>query len=247
MSARARRGALRVGTSGYQYNHWRGVFYPEKLAKKHWFEHYARHFDTVEINNTFYNLPETGTFERWREQTPEGFVYALKYSRFGTHIKRLKDPEQHVGLFVERARHLGSHLGPILVQLPPNWHLSLERLEGFLAALPREHRWALELRDPSWFDESVYALLRRHRAALCIHDMIDDHPREQTAEWSYLRFHGPRGDYAGSYTPQALSAAARRIRGQLEQGADVYVYFNNDAEGHALANARDLRRYVLGE
>lgn len=238
---------FRVGTSGYQYNHWRGRFYPEKLAKRRWFAHYAEHFDTVEINNTFYNLPNAETFDAWREQTPRGFVYALKYSRFGTHVKRLKDPETHLGVFTERAARLAGALGPILVQLPPNWRAVPERLDAFLDAAPRACRWAVEFRDPSWFDAPVYEILRRHNVPMCIHDMIDNHPREITADWVYLRFHGPRGDYAGSYQPQALAGAARRIRAHLEEGRDVFAYFNNDAEGHAVENARDLRRYVQGD
>jgi uncharacterized protein YecE (DUF72 family) len=236
---------LRVGTSGYQYDHWRGRFYPEDLPKKRWFDYYTEQFDTVEINNTFYNLPKAETFDHWREEAPPGFIYTLKYSRFGTHIKRLKDPETHVDRFVERASRLREALGPILVQLPPRWHAVPERLSDFLEAAPSEHRWAIEFRDPSWFEPGIYDILRRHGVAMCVHDMLEDHPREITADWVYLRFHGPTGDYGGSYSPQALSGAARRIRRHLDEGRDVYVYFNNDAEGCAVDNARDLRRYVL--
>ncbi len=239
------RGELNVGTSGYQYDHWREVFYPEGLPKTRWFDHYASQFDTVEINNTFYNLPQAKTFRAWRERAPEGFCYALKFSRYGTHLKRLKDPSASVGMFLERAEELGPHLGPILVQLPPNWSVNAERLAGFLRAAPKRHRWALEFRNKDWLCETVFDLLREHNAALCVHDLLEDHPRVVTAGWVYLRFHGDH--YAGSYTPQALSGAARRIRRHLADGRDVYAYFNNDAEGYAAANALDLRRYVLGE
>lgn len=238
---------FRVGTSGYQYDHWRWRFYPDKLAKKRWFSYYAEHFDTVEINNTFYNLPKPETFDHWREQTPEGFVYALKYSRYGTHIKRLKDPADHIDKFLEHAGRLGDALGPILVQLPPHWHAVPERLDSFLEAAPRERRWAVEFRDPDWFQPEIFDILRRHQVPMCLHDMIEDHPREITGDWVYLRFHGPSGDYSGSYTPQALSAAAQRIREYLDDGLDVFAYFNNDAEAHAVSNAKDLRRYVLGD
>lgn len=242
------KGTFRVGTSGYQYDHWRDVFYPDDLPKKRWFEHYVQHFDTVEINNTFYNLPEAKTFERWREAVPNGFRYVLKYSRYGTHIKRLKDPEQHVNVFMERAERLGPTLGPILVQLPPNWNVNVERLAGFLEATPKKQRFAVEVRDESWLCDAVYDLLREHNAALVIHDLLEDHPRVVTADWVYLRFHGPEAGqpYMGSYSPQALSGAARRIQRHLDDGRDVCTYFNNDAEGWAVSNAKDLRRYVEG-
>jgi uncharacterized protein YecE (DUF72 family) len=243
MSPRRRTAAeVRIGTSGYQYDHWRGPFYPDDLPKRRWFEYYAGRFDTVEINNTFYRLPKEETFDRWREQAPDGFLYVLKYSRYGTHIKRLKDPARHVDAFMERAVRLEKHLGPILVQLPPHWHADVDRLAAFLDATPGEQRWAIELRDPDWLREEVYAVLREHGAALCIHDMLDEHPRFTTADFTYLRFHGDH--YRGSYSPQALSAAARRIRDHLAHGRDVFVFFNNDERGYAVENAMDLRRYV---
>jgi uncharacterized protein YecE (DUF72 family) len=242
---RNKRGELAVGTSGYQYDHWREVFYPKDVPKKRWFEHYAGHFETVEINNTFYSLPSVETFQRWRAQTPSGFVYALKYSRYGTHIKRLKDPERHVPTFLEHAEPLGPTLGPILVQLPPRWKPVPERLDAFLEAAPKDYRWTVEVRDERWLIEEVYEVLRRHGAALCIHDMIEGHPQARTANWMYLRFHGDH--YTGSYTPEQLGAAAERVRGHLDEGVDVYAYFNNDQHGYAVRNALDLRQRVLGE
>jgi uncharacterized protein YecE (DUF72 family) len=235
---------LHVGTSGYQYDEWRGRFYPEELPKSAWFAHYAEHFDTVELNATFYRLPEATTFERWRDAAPQGFCYALKFSRYGTHLKRLQDAPDTIGRFVERARLLGPKLGPILVQLPPRWHMNPARLAAFLEAAPKGFRWAVEFRDPSWLCEDIYALLRTHGVSLCIHDLIERHPRVRTANWVYLRFHGD--EYAGSYSPQALSATARRIRAHLADGHDVYAFFNNDIGGHAVRNAADLRRYVEG-
>ena len=237
MSARAR-----IGTSGYQYDHWRGNFYPRELPKRRWFEHYAQHFDTVEINNTFYHLPAAGTFDAWRAAAPRGFVCALKFSRYATHLKRLKDPKEPVERFVDLAQRLEPCLGPILVQLPPGFQLNEERLAGFLDVLPRDRRWAVEFRHESWLCEAVYAVLEQHRAALCVHDMLEDHPRRVTAPWTYLRFHGD--GYAGCYSSQFLSALARRIREMLAQGIDVYAYFNNDEEGHAVRNALDLKRYL---
>ncbi len=240
-----RRGALRVGTSGFQYEHWRGVFYPPDLPRRRWFAHYAAHFDVVEINNTFYGLPSEKAFERWRAQAEENFSYALKFSRYGTHVKRLADPERTIGLFLERARRLGPLLGPILVQLPPRWKVLPERLARFLEVAPDDVRWAIELRDPSWLREDVYDVLREHGAALCIHDILDEHPLEITADWLYLRYHGP-SRYAGSYAPGALRAEARWIGEQLARGRDVFAFFNNDAQGHAVHNALELRASVLG-
>lgn len=233
----------RIGTSGWQYDHWKGVFYPQDVRKKDWFKHYSASFDTVEVNNTFYHLPKALTFEHWREAAPKGFCYTLKFSRYGSHIKRLTEPKDTIGLFLERAEILGNLLGPILVQLPPHWPADVQRLADFLKATPRRRRWALEFRDPSWLSEEVFAVLRRHNAALCVHDLIPDHPHEVTADWVYFRFHGaPAHD--GNYSDAAMSAAAEEIRRHLAAGRDVYAYFNNDAHGYAVANAQTLRRFV---
>jgi len=236
-----KRGSFRVGTSGYQYDHWRGVLYPHDEPKRRWFDLYSQQFDTVEINNTFYNLPKASTFEDWRQSAPGDFLFVLKYSQFGTHMKRLKDPRSHVDVFIERADRLEDHLGPILVQLPPNFHRDGDRLDSFLEAAPNRYRWAVEFRDESWLNDQIYDALRRHGAALCIHDMISDHPRVTTADWVYLRFHcGDDGDYPY----QALVASAKKIECWLTDGLDVYAYFNNDMGGHAVRNAQALRRYV---
>lgn len=235
-------GRFRVGTSGYDYEHWAGVFYPDALSRRSWFDHYAAVFDSVEINATFYRLPDATIFDAWRERAPDGFLYALKFSRYGTHLKHLESPREVTGTFLRAARRLGDHLGPILVQLPPRWKANPGRLERFLDAAASDVRWAVELRDPSWLSREVFDVLSEAGAALCIHDMIDDHPREVTTDWTYLRYHGRR--YAGSYSHQKLTAEAEWIAGRLEKGDDVYAYFNNDAEGHAPNDACDLRRYV---
>ena len=232
----------RIGTSGYQYDHWQPVFYPDQMPKKSWFGHYADSFNTVEINNTFYQLPTEKTFDRWRAQTPNGFRYALKYSRYGTHMKKLKDPADTIEKFLDRAERLKTYLGPILVQLPPRWNPNPERLDAFLAEAPRRHGWAIEFREPRWLSDEIFEILQRHQAALCIHDMIKDHPRHLTADWTYLRFHG--NGYATSYSHQELSAWAQWINDRLSEGCDVYAYFNNDAHGYAVQNARDLHRLV---
>jgi uncharacterized protein YecE (DUF72 family) len=235
-------GTLRIGTSGYHYDHWSGPFYPEDLPKTEWFPYYAKHFDTVEINNTFYRLPSASVFDGWKNQAPSGFCYAVKFSRYGSHITRLKKPRATIGKFLTRAKRLGNVLGPILVQLPPKWKANPARLATFLQAAPKDFRWSVEFRDPSWLCEEVYDILKVHGAALCIHDMIENHPRLLTAGWTYLRFHGDR--YAGSYSAQKLSAEARWIKQQLGDGKDVFAYFNNDAQGYAVQNAADLKRHL---
>ncbi len=237
-----RRGRCRIGCSGWQYDHWKGVFYPGDLPKGKWFSYYAERFEAVEVNNTFYHLPDEGAFAKWRDAAPRGFRYALKYSRYGSHLKHLKDPADHAGVFLARAVGLKSHLGAILVQLPPRWKADPGRLEAFLAAMGGGHRIAVEFRDASWFCREVYEVLGKHGAALCLHDMIEDHPREVTADWLYLRYHGK--DYTQPYSPEQLAAMAEEIGGFLEAGRDVFAFFNNDAEGHAARNAAELRERV---
>lgn len=235
-------GQLRIGTSGYQYAHWKGAFYPEALPKKRWFEHYTQHFDSVEINNTFYKLPTPETFDQWREAAPDNFEYSLKFSRYGSHIKRLKDPECTIGQFTQLADRLRPALGPILVQLPPKWKARPERLEAFLDVAGQHHRWLFEFRDPSWLNEEVFSLLRLYAAGLCIHDLLTEHPHELTTDWTCLRYHG--NQYGGSYSNSFLSAEADRIAQWLASGIDVYAFFNNDADGQAPRDALALKSYV---
>jgi len=235
---------VRIGTSGFSYKHWKGVLYPDDVPQRMWLEHYAAHFDTVELNSTFYHLPKAATCDGWRERTPERFLFAVKLSRFITHRKYLVECAEPLDVFLERARHLGGKLGPILVQLPPGLKADADRLDAFLALCPTSHRWAVEFRNRTWLADAVYEVLRRHGAALVIHDMLADHPREVTAGWTYLRFHGAGKRYGGCYRKDHLAAAARQIDAWLGRGLDVYAYFNNDFEGHAVGNARDLARRV---
>jgi len=231
---------IRVGCSGWQYRHWRGAFYPANLPVARWFAHYAQHFDTVEINNTFYRLPSSETFATWRTRVPPGFVYAIKSSRFLTHMKKLKDPERPIQLFMSRAVALGRTLGPILYQLPPQFDLNLERLQVFLGALPKWRRHVLEVRDPRWYHEDVYRLLERYRVALCLHDMQGSASgRRQVGPFVYLRLHGPHR-YSGSYTDDALASWAAWCSERARDGNRVYVYFNNDIGGHAPRDAQRL-------
>jgi uncharacterized protein YecE (DUF72 family) len=239
------RGTAHVGCSGWQYKHWRSNFYPAELPVRSWFEHYASAFDTVEINNSFYRLPERDTFVEWRRRAPMRFVFAVKASRFLTHMKKLKDPEEPLDRFFSRATALGKRLGPVLYQLPPGWKLDRERLEHFLQVLPRGVRHVMEFRDPSWYNGEVFALLERHRVALCLHDMKGSATgRERVGPFVYVRFHGVSGTYSGSYPDHTLRTWAGWLHTQRAAGADVFAYFNNDVGGHAPRDAVTLRRLL---
>jgi uncharacterized protein YecE (DUF72 family) len=236
---------IRIGTSGWAYPHWRGVFYPSSLRGKDWFSFYAEHFDTVEVNNTFYRLPEAAVFQAWRRQAPAGFLYAVKASRYITHVKKLIDPRAPLGLFLERAAHLQEKLGPILYQLPPNWTPDLKRFRAFLGILPAGRAHVIEFRDARWLTEEVFGAMAERRVAHCIHDRAGlNVPPRVTAPPAYVRLHGdpaPGGDYPDAM----LSEWAERIRGWSAQSLDVFVYFNNDAGGFAVKNARRVKE-ILG-
>jgi uncharacterized protein YecE (DUF72 family) len=237
-------GGLRVGCSGWSYKDWRGVVYPSDAPARTWFGLYAERFDTVEINNTFYRLPPPSIVEAWAAQAPPGFCYALKVGQFGSHRMKLRDAASWLANHLDRVDRLGPHLGPNLLQLPPRWKRNLERLDEFLTAAPPRIRWAVELREPSWVHDDTFALLERHRAALCVHDLLPDHPWVRTADWTYVRFHGPRAlevKYHGRYGGRRLAPVARRLQAWLDDGTDVYAYFNNDYEGHAVVDATWLR------
>ena len=238
---------VHVGTSGWHYKHWCGPFYPEKHSPAKMLEFYLAHFDTVEINNSFYKLPSEQTFANWRQATPAGFCFAVKASRFLTHNKKLKDPENALHNFLPRAQALKEKLGPILFQLPPRWRVNVERLREFLHALPRHHRYAFEFREPSWNTEAVYAELRRCNAAYCIFE-LDRYtsPLEVTADFAYVRLHGPGGRYQGSYSHSMLRQWAEWIR-RWDTLRDIYVYFDNDQAGYAAQNALQLKRLIAKE
>lgn len=239
-----KRGTARVGCSGWVYPDWRGAVYPKELAQREWFGWYADHFDTVEINNTFYRLPTTSAVEHWAEQAPRGFVYSVKMGQFGSHRMKLKDAKRWLPNHLDRVCRLGRALGPNLVQLPPRWKRNPERLDEFLAVAPSELRWAVELRDPSWVHDDVFAVLEAHGAALCIHDMLPDHPWRLTTDWTFVRFHGPdavNAKYQGRYTGRRLRRPAQRLTEWLDDGVDVFAYFNNDWHGNAVRDATWLR------
>jgi uncharacterized protein YecE (DUF72 family) len=236
-------GRARVGCSGWEYKHWRGDFYPVDLPKARWFAHYAERFDTVEINNTFYRLPEEKTFAAWGGRAPDGFLFAVKASRFLTHMKKLKHPEEPLDRLFSRMRALGPHLGPVLYQLPPGWKVNVDRFRVFLETLPRGARHVVEFRDPSWYDREVCRLLERHGVALCLHDMPGSAPaRERVGPFVYVRFHGASSKYGGGYSDDRLRRWADWLNEQRNARCDVYAYFNNDVGGHAPRDAVTLRR-----
>lgn len=229
---------LYVGTSGWQYAHWRRVFYPEKLPQRQWLPHYAERFQTVEVNNTFYNLPEKSVFEAWRRTAPADFVFALKMSRFLTHLKRLHDPEEPVQRFMERAAGLGPKLGPILIQLPPRFGADLARLDATLELFGRSVRVAVEFRDESWFTDETKALLEGRGVALCLADSPRrKQPAWRTTGWGFVRFHEGKGPHRPGYQRDVLARWVDRIADMWSSREDVYVYFNNDHKGYAIRDA----------
>ncbi len=237
-------GEARVGCSGWMYDDWTGAIYPEGLPKREWLPYYATLFDTVELNTTFYRLPTAAAVDAWRAAAPQGFVFAAKLGSFGSHRKKLRDPGQWLPNHLDRIPRLGPKLGPTLAQLPPRWKRNTARLDEFLARVPHEQRWAVEVRDPSWLHDEVFEVLRRHGAALCVHDLLAGHPWELTAGWTYVRFHGPDAlarPYVGPYGPERLQPVAGRLARWLHDGVDVYAYFNNDHHGHAVRDAQWLR------
>src|SRR5215211_6295706 len=195
-----------IGTSGWHYDHWKGPFYPSGLPEAALLEYYADRFGSAEINNSFYRLPEKKTLRRWREAVPEGFLFSVKASRYLTHMKKLKDPLEPLERLLDRVSVLETKLGPVLFQLPPRWRSNPERLQALLEILPENHRYAFEFRDPSWFDGEVYGLLAEHGAAFCVYDLDGrTSPKEVTADFAYVRLHGPDGPYRGRYGAERLA------------------------------------------
>jgi uncharacterized protein YecE (DUF72 family) len=240
-----RTGAIHIGTSGWSYNHWRGPFYPETIRSPDMLRFYAGTFDTVEINNSFYHLPLPSVFERWRESTPERFLFSVKASRYITHIKRLRDPLDTLERFLDAAEVLEHKLGPILFQLPPRWPFDPDRLAVFLDALPSTHTYVFEFRDQSWHCDEALGMLREHECAFCIYELAGVRsPLALTASTVYVRLHGPDGSYAGSYSPRALRTWTRRFEQWASEGRDVYCYFDNDQLAYAAKNAESIRAYV---
>lgn len=230
---------LFVGTSGWQYRDWRGTFYPSGVPTRRWLEHYAERFRTVEVNNTFYRLPPAETFAAWRATLPEDFVMALKLSRYLTHYKQLREPEEPVERFLRHAAPLGPRVGPLLLQLPPTLAADRSRLADTLDRFPASVRVAVEFRHPSWFDDETLSLLAARKVALVLADRRS-RPLglvERTADWGYLRFHEGRAKPWPCYGDQALGRWAERLASRWGPEDDVFVYFNNDPGGCAVRDA----------
>jgi uncharacterized protein YecE (DUF72 family) len=239
------KGKIRIGTSGWHYDHWIGPFYPQDLESSY-LDYYVRHLATAEINNSFYQLPKQETLVSWRDNTPPGFDFAVKASRYITHMKKLKNPEQSLNMFFGRVRHLEDKCGPILFQLPPNWGGNPRRLDHFLDALPDGYRYVFEFRDKSWFTEDVYQVLETHGATFCIYDLEgEESPKKITADLVYIRLHGPSiNAYEGKYTKNDLAGWAGALTTWADRGHTIYVYFDNDQNGYAAQNALELQDMI---
>lgn len=233
-------GKIHIGTSGWSYSHWLGTFYPTGTKTQAHLDFYVRYFSTVEINNSFYRLPERKTFSNWKNSVPEDFLFVVKANRFITHMKKLKDPAASIYSFMENVTALEEKLGPILFQLPPNWKLNIQRFEEFLSALPRGMRYVFEFRNESWYTAEIYALLQRYNCAFCMYE-LGGHtsPILVTADFVYLRLHGPGEKYQGSYPDQTLDYWSDQCMAWSASG-DVFVYFDNDQNGYAPKNAQRM-------
>jgi uncharacterized protein YecE (DUF72 family) len=234
-----------IGTSGWHYKHWRGPFYPPGLPTRAWLGFYAERLPCVEINNSFYRLPVPATLAGWDQQTPAGFLFAVKAWRQITHRKRLLDCADAVQTFLSHIQILGEKLGPVLFQLPPRFRCNPQRLADFLRLLPRNRRFTFEFRDPSWHNQAVYDLLSAHNAAWCIFELAGFlSPLTCTADFVYIRLHGPDGPYCGNYDAQTLHGWAERLRRWYDQGKESYLFFDNDEAGFAVHNALDLQQLI---
>jgi len=236
------RGKIFIGTSGFAYSHWRGLFYPKDLPQKDWFSYYVKNFSTVELNVSFYRLLRRDVFEGWRKKAGKKFVFAIKGWRMITHIKKLKNCQEEVEKFFSSAKSI---LNIILWQLPPSLKFDGRRLAEFLAILPQNWRYAFEFRHSSWDNKKTWEILQKHRAAVVFQDFPEWPVFEQiTADFVYLRLHGKESLYFSCYTGEELKSWAEKIKNWQKKGLDVYAYFNNDALGYAIENAKKLEKLV---
>jgi uncharacterized protein YecE (DUF72 family) len=236
---------VHVGTSGWSYDHWQGLFYPQGLAASQRLAYYQRNFRTVEINSSFYSLPSRATLRHWYQSVADDFVFAVKASRYITHMKKLRDSQRAIKEFLSRVEALDDKLGPILFQLPPRWHINAERLAAFLNVLPRDYRYAIEFRDPSWFSPQIYELLAKNAVAFCIFDLDRKlSPMQVTTDFTYIRLHGPKGPYQGRYDDRTLHIWADSIEQWRSEGREVYCYFDNDEAAYAVRDATRLEEMM---
>ena len=240
-----RTGKIHIGTSGWHYDHWKGPFYPQDCAQKDFLAFYVNRFQTAEINNSFYQLPKSKTLASWRDQAPADFIFSVKASRYITHMKKLKDGDKTVPPLLNTVALMEDKLGPILFQLPPKWRCNPSRLKAFLSGLPKGFRYTFEFRDPTWFDPAVYELLTEHHAAFCIYELAGRlSPKKITADFIYVRLHGPEGPYQGQYSKSVLSGWAGAFSQWAEQGKEIFCYFDNDEAGYAARDALTLKEML---
>lgn len=237
---------LHIGTSGWNYKHWKGPFYPEELSEDDWLEHYQDQFDTVEVNNTFYNLPDPKTVEKWKKRVHKDFIFAAKANRYITHMKKLNEPKESLENMLNVFEAFGKKLEPILFQLPPNWNFNEDRLRAFIDLIPDHLLTTFEFRDESWINDITFSILEEKNSAFCIYDLAGyQSPIEVTADFVYVRLHGPSGQkYQGKYSEEELSEWADRLKDWRSQSKDVYLYFDNDEQGFAPQNALELKDMV---
>lgn len=240
-----RKGKIYIGTSGWHYKHWTGTFYPENIKGSKQFNEYKKYFDTVEINNSFYKLPAEKTFRQWYLAASKDFLFAIKASRYITHLKKLDVNNDSISLLLSRVNQLEEKLGPVLFQLPPGWMVNVERFKEFLEKIPYGYRYTFEFRNTSWYKKEVYELLKQHQCAFCIYELAGHtSPIEITADFVYIRLHGPGDKYQGSYTTATLKKWAANCKQWMKNGLDVYVYFDNDQHGYAAFNAITLQELI---
>ncbi|HDI78910.1 MAG TPA: DUF72 domain-containing protein [Desulfobacteraceae bacterium] len=234
----------RIGTSGWNYPHWKGRFYPENISRNRWLEFYTKKFDTLELNATFYRIPKPTTFRGWYKRTPEGFIWALKANRVITHIRRLKDCREPLSQFLGLLKEIREKAGPVLFQFPPSLKFDKELFEDFCQLLPPDYRYTIEVRNPSWIDDKAFDIMYKFKIALCIADSAGRYPfhKEITADFVYIRLHGSKKLYASEYTEEELQMWAKDIH---EWGKETFVYFDNDFNGYAVKNALRLKEILL--
>ena len=234
-----------IGTSGYGYSHWKGIFYPEKLPYREFFSYYTEFFDTVELNNTFYHTPRESSIEKWYKSSPPHFIFSIKANKSITHIKRLKNAENSLKLFEGRIASLKEKIGVILFQLPPSFKKDIAVLKDFLAMLDLKWKYTFEFRHKSWFTDETYSLLKEKNVALCISD-TPRYPYDETitANYTYIRLHGHKVLYASNYSNEVLQKYAEKIKKWNEKGITAYVYFDNDYYGYAVKNALYLKKIL---
>ena len=238
---------IHIGTSGWHYAHWKGPFYPAEMAARDFLDYYAQRFHTVEVNNSFYQLPKAETFDQWRNGSPAEFIFSVKASRYITHMKKLKDPDDTLPLLLERSSLLDKKLGPVLFQLPPKWKFNRDRFAEFLNALPDRFRCAFEFRDTSWLNDAAYEIMKKHGVAFCIYELAGRiSPKEVTADFVYVRLHGPGDAYQGQYDNKTLAGWAGAFATWAAQGKEIFCYFDNDQAGQAAQDALRLQSMISG-